>query len=370
MHVIHARNVNDAYHKGLGLLMDIGVRQPSRNGDVIRAMSPVTTVYGRPWERVLFDAQRNANPFFHLFESLWMLDGRDDVYTMDQFLRSFAQFSDDGEHFHGAYGRRWRHHFSRRKLYIDGGPPLDQLDSVIKILEHDHNDRRAMIQIWDPVVDLGIASKDIPCNQSVNVQVVGGKLDIQVFCRSNDIVLGCYGANAVHFSFLQEYLAAMIGVEIGRYYQISSNYHAYTDSPYNLATYWPIAHYNLAEPGASNPYDEAARGTIESHMLVMHPPSFDEELKVMMHSIENRAFHEMDTAAFQNSFFPYVAQPMYIAYSHYREGDIPAALRVLETARVLNKRDVDWLVAATQWLERIQAKRWTPVLDGHRVSHR
>jgi hypothetical protein len=49
--------------------------QGSRAGDVLVAPHPVMSVTSIPTERVLFDPARDANPFFHLFESLWMLAG-------------------------------------------------------------------------------------------------------------------------------------------------------------------------------------------------------------------------------------------------------------------------------------------------------
>ena len=90
MHVINARNVNSAYPQALHYIAIAGDRVASRNGPVLRAPEPVSTVYAKPWERVLFDPQRDANPFFHLFESLWMLDGRNDVATLTSWLATCA----------------------------------------------------------------------------------------------------------------------------------------------------------------------------------------------------------------------------------------------------------------------------------------
>jgi hypothetical protein len=79
MHVIEARNVNDAYPLGYDRLMRYGSKAPSRYGEVVEIRGPVTTRYAAPLERVLFDPVRNANPFFHFFEALWILAGRQDV---------------------------------------------------------------------------------------------------------------------------------------------------------------------------------------------------------------------------------------------------------------------------------------------------
>ena len=49
-----------------------------------------------------------------------------------------------------------------------------------------------------------------------------------VCCRSNDIIWGTYGTNAVHFSMLQEYLAARLNAQLGVYRHISDSFHAYS----------------------------------------------------------------------------------------------------------------------------------------------
>jgi len=79
MFEIVGRNINSAWVDGVRLLKQSGVRRSSRNGDVLELPSGCVTRYLRPMERVLFCAVRDANPFFHLFEALWILAGRDDV---------------------------------------------------------------------------------------------------------------------------------------------------------------------------------------------------------------------------------------------------------------------------------------------------
>src|SRR5579859_3494422 len=235
MEVIKARNVNDAYAQGLQQLYLRGVEEPSRNGPVIVAPWPVTTVYARPQERVLFSSMRDANPFFHLMEALWMLAGRDDVAFPAFFASNIKNYSDDGRTLFGAYGFRWKKWFE-----------YDQLNLIIKELRKNPASRRCVLAMWDATpryqhaapygdyeagdLEIGMTGgKDVPCNTHAYVDARGGRLNITVCCRSNDIVWGCYGANAVHFSVLQEVLAAAVGVPVGTYYQISNNFHIYTD---------------------------------------------------------------------------------------------------------------------------------------------
>src|SRR4051812_26055273 len=120
------RNVNDAFYKlvagiqnGSGLesiqpIQSVVVnpipttRKESRNGPVLMIEEPVIITYEKPNERVLFDANRDANPFFHLFESIWMLSGSNELAPVQYFANNISNYSDDGKTLNGAYGYRWR----------------------------------------------------------------------------------------------------------------------------------------------------------------------------------------------------------------------------------------------------------------------
>ena len=113
MLVVQTRNVNHAYRQGVQLLLSQGDRETSRAGDVLVMNQPVTTVYSRPIERVLFDERRDANPFFHLAESIWMLAGRRDGKWLDTYVKDFSsRYAEPNGDIHGAYGYRWRNHFN------------------------------------------------------------------------------------------------------------------------------------------------------------------------------------------------------------------------------------------------------------------
>ena len=57
-----------------------------------------------------------------------------------------------------------------------------------------------------------------------------GVLNMSVTNRSNDIVWGLFGANAVHMSILHEYMAARTESKVGVYTHFSNNAHAYLDT--------------------------------------------------------------------------------------------------------------------------------------------
>lgn len=222
--VIRARNVQDAYLQGIRYLNKHGSINASRNGQVLVAPGPVMTEYQRPIERVILDHGRDANPFFHLMEAIWMLCGREDVASISQYNSRMATYSDDGVTFNAPYGHRWRRRFG-----------FDQIQHVVEQLRHDYATRRAVIQMWDGFKDGVGESKDFPCNTAVFFRVrladgfPRGYLDMTITNRSNDIIWGAYGANAVHMSVLHELVAALAGYHVGKMYQLSNNYHAYVD---------------------------------------------------------------------------------------------------------------------------------------------
>lgn len=357
MFVIEARNVNDALPKMIELLKASGEKRDSRNGPTLTAYCPVTTVYERPTERVLFSPQRDANPFFHLIEALWMLDGRNDIQTLVHYNRRMMEFSEDGVTQQGGYGARWRNTWG-----------FDQIKYIINLLKTHPDTRRAVIQMYDPNIDQDPEqkSKDVPCNLTITpwIRRIGDPLstkaeivvlDMTVFCRSNDIIWGAAGANIVHFSILQEYLASMIGVTVGRFYQVSNNFHAYTDIMEKQKLFY------LEETEEQN-YDRLVR----PFPLITDEKTFDSELHWFMeqHYLMLEDFgRNPDTPQglltglddWKNQFFPRVVIPMVNAFLVFRSME-KGPERYKATRRCLSKHGgwgtIDWLEAADRWLRR------------------
>jgi len=192
------------------------IKRDSRAGFTVEFESPVIVKNSRYY--ISSSPVRDANPFFHLAESLWMLAGRQDLDFLLIFNSTFGQFSDDGKFVRGsAYGYRWREFFGK-----------NQIASIINELQNTAS-RRAVLTQWS-VEDLNIDSKDVPCNTQTYFLVRNGKLDMTVVNRSNDLIYGMYGSNIVHFSILHEYIASALNIEKGDYYQMSNCLHIYTDN--------------------------------------------------------------------------------------------------------------------------------------------
>jgi hypothetical protein len=325
---ITARNVNQAFSSIFWRLKAEGLKpEPTRNGPALVIQEPVITTYKYPQERVLFHPGRDANPIFHLLESLWMLAGRRDVHFLQLFNSTIARYSDDGKVFNAAYGYRWRRHFGH-----------DQLDEVIKLLRRDPASRQAILQMWDDA-DLTARTKDKACNMSAVFDTRGGRLNMTVFNRSNDIWWGAYGANAVHFSILQEFVACALNMRCGVYRQVSNNLHLYTEL-YDAQRY-------LAHPPDAEAYDLYSQGAVRPAPLMLNG-----EYRSFLADCEafcNDPFN--GNARYANPFFTHVAHPMAMVsrVRKTRAGD--------GRSYAAKIRAEDWRRATFDWIQRRELAR-------------
>ena len=361
MKVLNVTDVNTALVKGIKYLTTSGFPQSSRAGQVLVAPGPVTTHYREPWNMVLFSKHRDANPFFHLMESMWLLAGRDDTPFLDYYVRDFgSRFAEPGGVLAGSYGHRWRHEFG-----------YDQLAAIVKKLRSDPGTRQAVLQMWDArrsssptfmgANDLEGDWKDRPCNTQVYFRTRRGAIDMTVTCRSNDIIMGAYGANAVQFGMLQEYICGMVGAPMGEYWQVSNDYHAYMSDLERLTK-----RASTPQLDSASVADQAIFGAMLSGMmdddryrdrgvygdpLVLDPASFDAELQKLMYYVDwtqTRMPEDMVVKTkFKNLFLVGTVLQAAIAYAQYKRRDFVAAY---DTAARIQARD--WRMACCEWLNR------------------
>lgn len=337
MEMIHAVSVSDALATALHKFAQHGEREESRNGPVLVMPTPVVTTYYKPGNRVLFAKERNANPFFHLMEALWMLSGRNDLLFPMLFNQRFREYSDDGSTLWGAYGWRWRSFFG-----------YDQLDWIVDELKHNPTSRRCVLAMWNAMdnsqlegpCDLYIAThggKDVPCNTHAYFDVRGGRLNMTVCNRSNDAWWGAYGANAVHFSILLEYMAARIGVPMGVYRQVSNNLHLYSEVvDVNARALTALANAIEAQDLYAN-----APNAFKPAPLVDCP--IDKWERDLQRFIRRDGVH--NPHGWHSDFFRHVAVPMYLAHDAWRNRQYMTA-----DTYAAQIRAADWRVACQNWL--------------------
>ena len=325
-HVIRARNVEQALGEAFAWLKVAGITEATRNGPAVVAPGPVITEYLQPTERVLFNGARDANPVFHLLESLWMLAGEQDVRFLLPYNARMAEYAEPDNTIHGAYGHRWRSHFD-----------VDQLLCVVAELKARPTSRQAVLAMWDPATDNTPTWRDRPCNTHAYFDLRAGRLggaqlNMAVCCRSNDALWGAYGANAVHFSILQELLALELNVPVGLYRQMSNNLHAYTDVP-------------VASVFLNHPPEHSGHYPHNIVPLLLPHERMDDFLRDC-HSL---VLHNCDRGVI-TSFFHRVVMPLKTSYDARREG--AAAWRT----PLAGMADCDWKTAYIEWTTRRDSK--------------
>lgn len=338
-HIITARNVNGALHDGLWWLAIAGREEPSRNGPVLVAPGPVITHYSHPQERVLFGRTRDANPFFHLYEGIWMLAGRNDSGSVARFAKTMDVFADNGR-LNGAYGYRWRHHFG-----------YDQLVAIVEELTARPHSRRAVLTMWEPqdLID-SESSKDVPCNTQVYFGIDRYGLNMTVCNRSNDMIWGGYGANYVHMGMLQEVIAGALGVPVGSYYQMSNNFHIYPEREDTRRMVRKEKNGYTVTLDVSYPYDV---GPASIAPVAMFAPGVAFPIDTFLAVAERLAADPYTTQPTDTPWVTEVFVPMMNAHALYKNGDIADAIAYLRQYC----RAADWKTAGIEWLQRREAKR-------------
>lgn len=332
MYVIKVDDVNQAIVKGVNLLVNHGEIISSRAGRTLEVPAPVTTVYNEPWKRVLIDKERDANPFFHLMESMWILAGRKDVNFLCEFNKRMREYSDDGNEFNAPYGYRLR---------FAPVSSQDQISGIIKDLKSNPQSRQAIGQIWTDT-DLGKSTLDKACNMSVVFRIRNGKLCLTVYNRSNDMLWGAYGANVVQFSMLQEYVAAKLNLEMGTYHQVSNSYHVYLDGPGGAL--WDKMRSRVNKFLPSRPYDSVK--TIV-RMKPHEMPSIDYDLFTMFKMYDQGNLNSLSQPLhYSSSYFKTLVAPMMNLWLKYKGG---SSLEELQSYASMIAAD-DWRTASMDFI--------------------
>jgi Thymidylate synthase len=347
MHHYTAKDVNQALGLGINYLLRHGTEENSRGGAVLVAPGPVCITYTEPRRRVLFSPTRDANPFFHLFESLWMLAGRNDIAFPCYFNSTYGQFSDDGVTMWDAYGWRWRSFFG-----------WDQLTAIAEELKANPTSRRCVLSMWNAsehhietgnpslqcigeYSDLAVAThggKAVPCNTHCYFDLRGAHLNMTVMNRSNDAIWGAFGANAVHFSFLLEYMAMRVGVPIGVYRQFTNNLHAYTEK--------------FSREKLERIIEECAALDALSEPGPMIEEGFDDDLALFMSWVDdvmtqNHNRKPLHISGLKTAFMHNVALPMFQCWFWRKQSNEAHMRTFLEEIRA-----PDWQRACREWIDR------------------
>lgn len=228
------------------LLIKEGVKRKTRDEVCIELPEPFMFKITNPTARLVTIPERKWNPILPFAESLWLATGRNDLDFIGHYLKNMKNFSDDGEFLRGGYGPRLRKYNGINDDYKIRNPynidianlnksEVDQFSFICNSFKRDIFTRQAIINIGDPPKDCFDKdgnikiTKDFPCTRLLHFQKQPktNKLNLTVYMRSNDLVWGASAVNVFNFTFMLEYFAQILGLEIGEYFHIANNFHYY-----------------------------------------------------------------------------------------------------------------------------------------------
>lgn len=167
-------------------------------------------------------AKRKVNVNFMFAEAAWIVSGSNHLSDLTPYMKSYANFSDDGIFLGGAYGPK----------------VVDQLTYIVNTLVNDNDSRQAVINIWR---ERPGSAKDIPCTLSMQFFIRNDKLIMVATMRSHDIVLG-YTYDVFTFSMVANAVRLLlkergINLELGNLFVTAGSMHIY-ETHYDKVDEW------------------------------------------------------------------------------------------------------------------------------------
>lgn len=126
------------------------------------------------------------------------------------------------------YGFQWRHFNAEYKDYDTDytGHGVDQLKKVIETLKTNPNDRRMIVNAWNPSMLSEMALP--PCHYSYQITVIDGRLNLLWNQRSVDIMLGL-PFNIASYALLLHLLAKETGLKEGKLVGFLADVHLFVN---------------------------------------------------------------------------------------------------------------------------------------------
>lgn len=242
MKVFEFESIPESYSEILKYVLENG-SEVSPRGILTKEITPVTIVINNPRKRLISHPKRKINYGFAVGELFWILQGKNDL-SITHYNKQWGNFTDNGEILNGAYGQRifnWDagEDFVESNKEHDGVPvfeiqqiKVNQFIEVARKLKEDPHSRQGTIMIFDPSRDF-LPTKDVPCTNLMRFSIRDNKLNMMVVMRSNDLIKG-YVYDVFNFTMLQEMMAGLLDVEVGKYTHVVDSIHLY-ESDFELA---------------------------------------------------------------------------------------------------------------------------------------
>ena len=162
-----------------------------------------------------------------IYELLWFLKGSTNIkYLVDNNVHIWDEWADEDGNLGPVYGKQWRD-FGGGAFYDKDGnmvSGVDQIAELVDKLRNNPNDRRLIVNAWNPMQLKDMALP--PCHMFFQCYVANGKLSLMLHQRSCDTFLGV-PFNIASYALLTMMLAQICGLEAGEFIHNMGDTHLY-----------------------------------------------------------------------------------------------------------------------------------------------
>ncbi|MCF2858485.1 thymidylate synthase [Pseudoalteromonas sp. SMS1] len=221
-------NLNQLYLNTLDEVYNLYEFENSPRGFAEREILGFCGKLDNPKNRFCYHPQRRQNIIFNYAEALWYLSGKNDLDFIQWYAPSMARFSADGATLPGTgYGK---------KLLHFGTQNLNQIARVVDILKNDDADsKRTFLQIFSADEDIYKHNIDVSCTLGLQLLLRENKLHMVGYMRANDAYVGML-SDIFSFTFVQEFIASLIGCDVGTYTHQVGSIHIYENNLEKVAS--------------------------------------------------------------------------------------------------------------------------------------
>lgn len=154
-----------------------------------------------------------------IYELLWFLRGDTNIkYLKEHGVSIWDEWADENGNLGPVYGSQWR-------SWPDGqGGTIDQIANVVDLIQRDPNSRRMIVTAWNPAEVEQMALP--PCHCLFQFNVIGGRLNCQLYQRSADIFLGV-PFNIASYALLTMMMAQVCNLQPGDFVHTLGDAHIY-----------------------------------------------------------------------------------------------------------------------------------------------
>jgi thymidylate synthase len=127
---------------------------------------------------------------------------------------------------YGVQARQWRTYIEGPDGRFDAGKPVDQLGEIVELLKKGIDNRRLIVTHLNPgEVDQACLW---PCHMFYKFNLIGGRLNLFVYMRSQDLACGL-PANLSQYSLLLHLIAQITGHQPGELLYVADDVHIYAN---------------------------------------------------------------------------------------------------------------------------------------------